>query len=236
MNFLLNRDFTGRPVLSSDRFIDRVGEISMRSMKLALLGAAMCAMPTMAEAALVGSLGGGTGPFLTLSSAGLNGGSVATLSGGTVYTSDQPFADDPAGTISGGTFLAAGPLAGQPASLNFTNPVTYLSFLWGSPDTYNRLSLTTNVATYAFDVASLNFSVRDGNQAFSQYVQFAATAGETISSVSFANLPAADAFETANFSVTAVPEPATWAMLFVGFGMVGATARYRRRSTKLAIA
>ncbi len=38
-------------------------------------------------------------------------------------------------------------------------------------------------------------------------------------------------------SVTsAVPEPATWAMMLVGFGMVGATARYRRRATKVAYA
>ncbi len=32
----------------------------------------------------------------------------------------------------------------------------------------------------------------------------------------------------------AVPEPATWAMLIVGFGMIGAAARYRRRSTRVA--
>ncbi|MDP1027307.1 PEPxxWA-CTERM sorting domain-containing protein [Sphingomonas sp. KR1UV-12] len=37
-------------------------------------------------------------------------------------------------------------------------------------------------------------------------------------------------------SVAAVPEPATWAMMLVGFGMVAATARYRRRDTKAAIA
>jgi len=43
-----------------------------------------------------------------------------------------------------------------------------------------------------------------------------------------------------NLSVTdltaAVPEPATWAMMLVGFGMIGATARYRRRATKIAYA
>ncbi len=40
-----------------------------------------------------------------------------------------------------------------------------------------------------------------------------------------------------NVSLTAaVPEPATWAMMLVGFAMVGATARYRRRNTKAAIA
>ena len=40
-----------------------------------------------------------------------------------------------------------------------------------------------------------------------------------------------------NVSLTAaVPEPATWAMMLVGFGMVGATSRYRRRKTVLAAA
>jgi len=209
----------------------------MRIMKFALLGAAMAVAPTMANAAVVGNLGRGTGDFLSLSSAGLNGGAVATLQGGTVYNQDLPFADDPAGFLFGGNFLAAGPLAGQPATLTFTQPVTYLSFLWGSPDTYNRFSLRTNLNnTYNFDVASLNFAVRDGNQNFSQYVQFAASAGETITSATFTNLPAADAFEVANFSISPVPEPATWALMLVGFGMVGATARYRRRQTKLTFA
>lgn len=40
-----------------------------------------------------------------------------------------------------------------------------------------------------------------------------------------------------NVSMTAaVPEPATWALMLVGFGMVGASARYRRRKTTAAIA
>ena len=34
----------------------------------------------------------------------------------------------------------------------------------------------------------------------------------------------------------AVPEPATWAMMLVGFGMIGGTARYRRRSVKASLA
>ena len=43
-----------------------------------------------------------------------------------------------------------------------------------------------------------------------------------------------DAFKLAGVNVStiaAVPEPATWAMMLVGFAMVGAAARYRRRST-----
>ncbi|MDP1028654.1 PEPxxWA-CTERM sorting domain-containing protein [Sphingomonas sp. KR1UV-12] len=45
-----------------------------------------------------------------------------------------------------------------------------------------------------------------------------------------------DAFKLAQLTVTAVPEPATWAMMLVGFGMVGAAARYRRRKAVAAIA
>ena len=33
-----------------------------------------------------------------------------------------------------------------------------------------------------------------------------------------------------------VPEPSTWALLLVGFGLTGAAMRYRRRSTKIAYA
>jgi hypothetical protein len=202
----------------------------------ALAATALCALPSTANAALLASLGGGTGPFSTLSSAGLDGGATATLSGGKVYTSDQPFADIPKDGVPGGTFLAAGPTAGQPATLSFTQPLGYLSFLWGSPDTYNVLTLTTNVKSYTFDAVGLNFAVTNGNQSVSQYVQFAASAGESISSVSFNNSPARDAFEVANFSVAAVPEPATWAMMLVGFGMTGAAMRTRRRAVKVAYA
>ncbi len=34
----------------------------------------------------------------------------------------------------------------------------------------------------------------------------------------------------------AVPEPTTWAMMLIGFGMIGAAVRYRRRNTKIAYA
>ncbi|WP_445191854.1 PEPxxWA-CTERM sorting domain-containing protein [Sphingomonas sp. Tas61C01] len=65
----------------------------------------------------------------------------------------------------------------------------------------------------------------NGNQAVSTYAQFVASAGETIKSVSFSNTPANDAFEVANFTVTAVPEPGTWGMMLVGLGMVAGASR-----------
>lgn len=42
-------------------------------------------------------------------------------------------------------------------------------------------------------------------------------------------------FQTAD-AVAAVPEPGTWAMMILGFGAVGGTARYRRRKTTTAFA
>ena len=37
-------------------------------------------------------------------------------------------------------------------------------------------------------------------------------------------------------SIAAVPEPATWAMMLVGFGMMGASMRYRRKSIAVSFA
>ena len=206
-------------------------------MKQVLLASAaiftvLAAVP--ANAAVVGSLA--TGPasnLLTLSQAGLSNGMtpVATLVGGTVYSGDKPFADQPAGSIS--SFLAAGPTSGSIATLNFLNPTNFLSFLWGSPDTYNVLTVFTNTGSQEFTASALGFPVTNGSQSFSQYVRFQGTDNTTINSVSFTNRPSTDAFESTNFSVTApVPEPATWAMMLVGFGGIGFAMR--RRKSKVA--
>ena len=49
----------------------------------------------------------------------------------------QPFADIPAGAIAGGNFLSAGPTTTEPSTVTFSGGIDYISFLWGSPDTYN---------------------------------------------------------------------------------------------------
>jgi hypothetical protein len=43
-------------------------------------------------------------------------------------------------------------------------------------------------------------------------------------------------FDSVSLDVVAVPEPATWAMLLFGFGMTGASLRYRRRGMTASVA
>lgn len=206
---------------------------------LILCGLASIAFAASAsQAAVVANLGGGYGPFLTLTNGGLTGGSVAALAGGQVLSGSVPYvATIPYGTS--GNFLAAGPANNGSATLTFTTPVDYLSFLWGSPDSYNLLTIksgTSDVQT--FTASMLGIPILSGdNTNFSQYVQFAGLSGSQITSVTFGNDPSINAFETSNFSVgSAVPEPATWAMMLIGFGGIGFSMRRRRRNPQQAFA
>jgi len=198
-----------------------------------------------ANALVIGSLGGGAGPFATLSSptpgvAGtggtLSGGVSATIIGGAVYAADMSFADD---VVPGENFLAAGPTPGgfgtpNTATLTFGGGgVSYISFLWGSPDTYNTLTVnsigggsqTFTATGTGFGVA---FPVTNGDQTFSQAVQFSGIGGSLITSLVFASTT--NAFEVGRFTVQApVPEPETYGLMLAGLAVLSFKARRRRR-------
>ena len=193
-----------------------------------------------AQAQVTGSLGGGAGSFLLLSSPALctlatpctlTGSVNASIVGGTILNADQPFADIPKGAIAGGNFLSAGPTTTEPSTVTFSSGIDYVSVLWGSPDLYNSLTVVTTAGNLAFTAASLGFSVTNGDQSFSQYVQFTADAGVDILALVFSNSPSIDAFEVANFTVTApVPEPETYALMLAGLAAVGFISRRRRHT------
>jgi hypothetical protein len=68
-------------------------------------------------------------------------------------------------------------------------------------------------------------------------VTFGADGNTPIYGIRFSNSDNLGSFEFDNVAFTAaVPEPATWAMMMLGFAMVGAAARYRRRSTNVRFA
>ncbi len=207
-----------------------------------LLACVAVAASVGAQAQVTGALGGGAGTFLVLSSPALcatsppatctlSGSVGADIFGGSILNSDQPFADIPAGSIVGGNFLSAGPTTTEPSTVMFNSGIDYISFLWGSPDTYNQLTVMTTAGDVNFTAAGLNFTVTNGDQSFSQYVQFTADAGVDILGLRFNNSPQINAFEVANFTVTApVPEPETYALMLAGLGAVGFISRRRRRT------
>jgi hypothetical protein len=119
-----------------------------------------------------------------------------------------------------------------------------LSFDWGAGQLQSRTGATTEQLQYSlgndtFTTAVLN----NASQGFTGWNTvsrtFTATAAnQALTFLSIGTpvgLPPIAMLD--NVSLTAaVPEPATWAMMLVGFGMIGASARYRRRNTRAAIA
>lgn len=116
-----------------------------------------------------------------------------------------------------------------------------ISVFIGTIDNYNLVTLLDTagnmLATYNGEQIFGNSTTFPGSQ--NLRATFTGTNGQTFGGIKFSSNTGQSSFEFDNLAFTvaaAVPEPATWAMMLVGFGMIGATARYRRRSTKAVLA
>ena len=113
-------------------------------------------------------------------------------------------------------------------TIDFGVQARSFSFDLGSIDTYNTIQLiflTPAQGQSAWTGADMtNVSFGDWFAAASnRRVTFTAINGERITGVKL--ISSQNSLEVDNFAVNAVPEPETWAMMMLGFGLVGATAR-----------
>lgn len=138
---------------------------------------------------------------------------------------------------SDGGYLSVGPTDGSPATLTLSGPITSISFLWGSVDTYNTLTLlgTSNPANsgnpYAFTgIDALNPANGYQGNGGSVVVTLTLTGADVNSITGLEFASSQNAFEVDSLNVSGVPEPATWAMMIGGFGLVGMAMRRRSRA------
>lgn len=129
-------------------------------------------------------------------------------------------------------------LGGGSYTVNLPKFAPVLSFLTGSIDAYNSVTLSfVNTALATTDAGYLTFQKFEGSQLGTINGDGRVTfdTGSSTMLISAATfLSERNSFEIDNIA-SAAPEPGTWAMMILGFGFAGMGLRSRRRG-KLALA
>lgn len=135
----------------------------------------------------------------------------------------------PAGDTS--RYLYVSSTLGSTMALLTTPALNRVSFYWGSIDKYNTVQVLGTGGSVLSTFTGADWPPANGNQtspASNGRVYFAAQGNERITGLRFASSGVALELDTV---AGVVPEPATWAMFVVGFGLVGASVRRRNRKT-----
>ena len=170
----------------------------MKFAPIAVAAAALLSLQTPSEAATFQSVSG-------------TGCTTETASVTNLYTT--PLAPAGSSVVSYSVLsTAAGFLS--TGTISFVAPVTSFTFLWGSPDSYNRVTDGT------VSITGSSFSSGTGNNAESTLYTFVDALGFT--SLTFSTTGVAFEIATAQ-----VPEPMPFALLLAGLGTVGFLARRR---------
>ncbi len=115
-----------------------------------------------------------------------------------------------------------------PASISF-GPTSRFQFDWGSLDSYNTLVIHGSFADITVIPGTASFpNDANGNQfapGTNGRFTVRGNAGESFTGITLSSTQ--NSFEVDNLAV-AVPEPATWAFMIMGFGGAGAMLRRRR--------
>ncbi len=138
---------------------------------------------------------------------------------------------------STGSYYTVGPSTGSPGTIDlsaFGGAIGKISFIWGSVDTYNTLEILDLMGEVLaeFDGNDIIAS-QFGNQTLPQsnpLVTFTFSGGDEFNVGGLRLRSTSEAFEIDNIAIQAVPEPGTWLMMIIGFGLLGGMLRGRRRA------
>lgn len=133
-------------------------------------------------------------------------------------------------------------LGGGSATLTSTAGLSQFSFYMGSPDTYNGMQFTFTGAGGTTTLTGDQIWCQapgtpscvypgGGDQTLGFTVIYNFSPG-SVNTVEFTS--SGNSFEFDSLGGIAVPEPATWSMMIMGFGMAGGLMRAQRRKQALA--
>lgn len=128
-------------------------------------------------------------------------------------------------------------LGGNSATLTLAQSYRNLSFYWGSIDPFNSVTFLNaagqNVGTFTgAQIPGAPDNGAQGDALNNRRVNFD-FGTDSVNSITFSSRQ--NSFELDTIAAGgAVPEPATWAMLLAGMGMVGASMRRRRTNSVTA--
>ncbi len=154
---------------------------------------------------------------------------------GTLYTdSVGGVRAQPAGSTGG--YAAVGPSNDQSSAilnLSAFGAISSITFLWGSVDTYNTISVLGTGMTFGGGdegVSPANGDQSNPNSNRLVTLTFTGADQWNVTGLEFSSTGNAFEFDNVNVTTAAVPEPASWALMLGGFGAIGGALRSRRKS------
>jgi hypothetical protein len=200
-------------------------------MKKLLLGTALAtlAFATAAQAAIVISPGSGNLKTFNDDIVGSHGGTsnwapgpITWSTGANSFATNTSVVDQylaPLGDSSIYIFATTN----SDATVSWGKTIHSFNIYWGSPDTYNTLTLSNGDSVTGGAVGSLFGFTANGDNANTRWVHIYDAKGFT----GFVASSTQAAFE---FDGTAVPEPATWALMLAGFAALGFAGHRSRKN------
>jgi hypothetical protein len=142
----------------------------------------------------------------------------------------------PAGTPNGGVYRSLG--NGGSSLFDFSGwtrgrPLQSASLYWGSVDAYNFVDVINGSGNVIRTVGGSSLPMFNGNQTLpvtNRRVFLTFDAAENVTALRMRSTGVAFEFDNIAASMAVVPEPASWALMIAGFGMIGYALRRQGRS------